>query len=505
MRFEHEGISIWYGTPDAPAPEGAVRAGANISIIVAVQPTDASNKVELRYSINQGPVETVDAKWLRNDLSHKAQYFKVYLPSFRVGDTVEYTALCRCAGRQVPSTEDAKQFVSSFQVVKAGSSPTPSPTINVAPGFTAERANGSSTGAISPKGEVVPQPLSHSSEPLSVSALEASRSNSTMNPVTQSPITMPRTTSMRLNSAMLDKSVLDHLNGNADSKVIMGETLNAALKSTLASALTDNGSTQLAELIQAMSPVDIAANKDVSVRAFVAKQIQDKVQSDAILKKAVDEEVRKLSDKTTIGDLLGLDKPIKDHPLFQDEVQKVALSSLLSTSSVAANTQLPEKFISLYAEHEGPIENFWSTLHEQPDFKAPGTVENIQFTLQLGVLTQNNLPLVQSLQGLRQQGTLQSPRDLTRLDADAWTKLINSPGSTIDIPPSVPGTTREEQVANYVSGILAVLHRAFPTSYVAQELARSPQIDLHLVRNLIALNPRLTRLILFPTRSIGQG
>lgn len=119
MHFEHKGRSLWYGTSDAPGSEGAVQAGTEITITVGVSPVDASNKVELLYRVNQGPMETVAARWLRNDPSGKAQYFRAHLPAFRAGDTVEYIPICRCAGRQVPSPDEAQQFPSSIRFTEA--------------------------------------------------------------------------------------------------------------------------------------------------------------------------------------------------------------------------------------------------------------------------------------------------------------------------------------------------------------------------------------------------
>src|SRR5258708_32713538 len=112
MRFEHEGISLWYGTPDAPAPGPgeAVQAGSNITITVGVQPVDTSNKVEVLYCINHGPKKTIAAKWLRNDSSRRAQYFITQLPPLQADDVVEYTVICRFAVRQVPSPEQAKHL-----------------------------------------------------------------------------------------------------------------------------------------------------------------------------------------------------------------------------------------------------------------------------------------------------------------------------------------------------------------------------------------------------------
>src|SRR5712692_6020201 len=117
---------------------------------------------------------------------------------------------------------------------------------------------------------------------------------------------MQNPNTFRLNGAQLDKTVLDNLNATTDSATHIKDTLNTALKTTLSSALTENGYTVLAGLIQNMGPVDIAANKDVPLRPIVVNQVQGSVQNDVVLKTAVDEAVNKLSATTTVGDLLGL-------------------------------------------------------------------------------------------------------------------------------------------------------------------------------------------------------
>lgn len=117
MRFEHEGMALWFDTPDAPAPKG-VEAGEETTVTIGVKPTDASNKIEVLYRVNQGSVERVSAKWRRNDAAGKS-YFSAVLPAFHAGDTVEYTAVCRCAGRQLPSLEEAFQSAASFKVFEA--------------------------------------------------------------------------------------------------------------------------------------------------------------------------------------------------------------------------------------------------------------------------------------------------------------------------------------------------------------------------------------------------
>ncbi|MBI1744418.1 hypothetical protein HYR54_15315 [Candidatus Acetothermia bacterium] len=124
MRCEHDGMELWYGTPDAPAPHDEIQAGSKITMTIGVRPISASNKVEVQFRTNQGPTETVAAEWLWNDLSSKAQYFRAYLPAFRMGDMVEYTVICRCPGRQIPSADELKQCTMSFRITEAAIKPT---------------------------------------------------------------------------------------------------------------------------------------------------------------------------------------------------------------------------------------------------------------------------------------------------------------------------------------------------------------------------------------------
>jgi hypothetical protein len=118
-KFEHEGMVLWYGTEDAPAPADTVAEGASQSVIIGIQPPGASYRIVIRYRLNQGPVKTIPAAWLRNDHTNQAQYFEAQFPAFRSGDIVEYTPVCNCVGRQVPYLKEPIEFLSSFRVIKA--------------------------------------------------------------------------------------------------------------------------------------------------------------------------------------------------------------------------------------------------------------------------------------------------------------------------------------------------------------------------------------------------
>src|SRR5436190_12830834 len=105
MRFENDGMVLWYGTPDAPAPLDTVSAGAGdhqaiVAITVAAQPASASNSVTIRFSVNGGPPQLVTAAFMQHNVLQKAQYFVATLPTLRVADKVDYIPVCQCPGRQ---------------------------------------------------------------------------------------------------------------------------------------------------------------------------------------------------------------------------------------------------------------------------------------------------------------------------------------------------------------------------------------------------------------------
>jgi len=135
MRLEQDGIALWYGTADAPAPTGDVEAPAGseeapVSITVGMQPPSASHAVEVMYRVNGGPPATVPAVLLAHDPHLQAQYFQAKLPTFHVGDSVDYLVIGRAPGHQIPGLQQAGQFAASFRVVP---DPPPEAPLHFAP------------------------------------------------------------------------------------------------------------------------------------------------------------------------------------------------------------------------------------------------------------------------------------------------------------------------------------------------------------------------------------
>jgi len=118
MHYEHQGMRLWV-EPDERLASGAIEPGSDVNLTLGVEPADASNRVQVRYRVNGGAAAAIGAEPVRH--VGNAQYFTAQLPCATLcdGDTVEYSAVCQCAGRQVPSLEEAEGSTSSFRVMSA--------------------------------------------------------------------------------------------------------------------------------------------------------------------------------------------------------------------------------------------------------------------------------------------------------------------------------------------------------------------------------------------------
>jgi hypothetical protein len=128
VNLSHEGLSLWYGTPDAPAPGDAgvvPRRGA--SLIVGVSPANPTNSVLVRYRVDGGREQSAPGREIRTDYDRQTQYFGVTFPEFVSGKVVEYLPVFASAGRQVPAPHLGNRFPSKFQLAPAVERVAPAP------------------------------------------------------------------------------------------------------------------------------------------------------------------------------------------------------------------------------------------------------------------------------------------------------------------------------------------------------------------------------------------
>jgi hypothetical protein len=158
VRFDVADKSLWYGTPDAPAPEGTVTAGAGhaaegVTVTVGVHPLNASYRVEVHYRVNGGAPAKIPAVLFRTDVRAGAQYFSARLPNLRAGDKVDYGAVCACGNVQIPQPGPPHVFPSSFHIIGVGqahvehATPSPGPAHHAGATIAAQHASAATTSA----------------------------------------------------------------------------------------------------------------------------------------------------------------------------------------------------------------------------------------------------------------------------------------------------------------------------------------------------------------------
>lgn len=135
MELNHDGLSLWYGTADAPAPaeRDCARARALArpplapKLTIGVRPPSTANVVSVRYREAGGMAKSIPAIEVRTDYVTQAQYFLATFPLLPAGTLVEYAPVLSCAGRRVGAGLDGngQQSWSSFQLADTGSAPAP--------------------------------------------------------------------------------------------------------------------------------------------------------------------------------------------------------------------------------------------------------------------------------------------------------------------------------------------------------------------------------------------
>jgi len=155
--------------------------------------------------------------------------------------------------------------------------------------------------------------------------------------------------------------------------------------------------------------------------------------------------------------------------LFVRNVMSVALQHSTSASETAdfyktigfslKDPALQGTFAQTYLQHSGAPEDFWNALSQKPGFTAK-SIQSLQLTNQLSILTGQHIPLIKELQVNRK---IKDPSDLLHLTTDDWNRMVSATG----VPDSVPGDTQQDKTANYVAGMQAVLNAAYPTQKIA--------------------------------------
>jgi uncharacterized protein DUF3237 len=115
-RFVHDKLEMWFGTPDAPAPDGTTERRRDVSVTVGVRPVNQFNTVSVRYRVDGCVAGTISAPLVDTDFAKGAQYFRATFPPFWSGERVEYLPVASCEGRRAPDPATVATFTTAFRL-----------------------------------------------------------------------------------------------------------------------------------------------------------------------------------------------------------------------------------------------------------------------------------------------------------------------------------------------------------------------------------------------------
>lgn len=115
MQYRDDGLTLWYGDSETPAPSRLVQPDSRVSITVGVRPAHLTNAVEVEYRINGGLTRTLQSSIVREDFPGGAQFFRSVFPYLPPGSHVDYAPILRTLGRRI-GTPLGQHAPSSFSV-----------------------------------------------------------------------------------------------------------------------------------------------------------------------------------------------------------------------------------------------------------------------------------------------------------------------------------------------------------------------------------------------------
>ena len=155
------------------------------------------------------------------------------------------------------------------------------------------------------------------------------------------------------------------------------------------------------------------------------------------------------------------------------------LGQLLRTSPrLAEKDGRQQAFIRESLTYDGEPDGFWEHLSQQPEF-APEfpeekPIQDLQFTLELGKLTQDHLPLVEVLQGeLRKDDNPPTLRHLASWKVQDWRDQLHL--HRTGTPSSIPGEDEKTRVNNYADLLFQTIEDKYPTAVIAHRLSEDEE------------------------------
>lgn len=163
-----------------------------------------------------------------------------------------------------------------------------------------------------------------------------------------------------------------------------------------------------------------------------------------------------------------------DQPITQ-----ASLGQLLETSSLSPDQG--RMLLQQWQTFEGEAGEFWA---EQRERLGESVSQDLDLTLQLGVLTRNHLPLITVLKG---QAHFRQFTDVARLSQQDWLRLFEQ--ADLDMPDDLQGDDLASKQQAYAQALTDFTEQLMPTRVVAEAIAQDDDIESQNLDRFFNKNP----------------
>jgi Tc toxin complex TcA C-terminal TcB-binding domain/Neuraminidase-like domain/Putative peptidoglycan binding domain/Salmonella virulence plasmid 28.1kDa A protein len=156
---------------------------------------------------------------------------------------------------------------------------------------------------------------------------------------------------------------------------------------------------------------------------------------------------------------------------------KTPIREVLSANKIDADKQ--KTFVERWTASGRPTRGFWRQLEKEPGFSRED-VADIRFATEVGRITRGHMPLLEEITEMRGRNQIRGARDLARLSADDWKKLLRSQReeAPIGIPKNFTAKDDGAAVDAYAHLLERTLERTYPTTAFSARLAEDPEAPL---------------------------
>jgi hypothetical protein len=160
-------------------------------------------------------------------------------------------------------------------------------------------------------------------------------------------------------------------------------------------------------------------------------------------------------------------------------VERGSVGELLGTSRL--NETQKKQLLHTWQNFEGTVDEFWKTQERDLGVES---YKDLELTLQLGAVTRNHLPLVQSL---KNKTKLTRVQDLAALHKEDWLKILDE--DKIEIPDDMPGTDQASKRNAFAGQLRSITEELLPTAVLTRAFNADQEIESATLNRFMERNP----------------